>query len=449
MARHHLRTLMMSIIPVAVAAACTSKSSGPGATADASFDAGSSFNSGSSSGAIGVVTVNGRQKLYLPTFKTNMMGHNVVSVIDVGIDGNGVAGAPALITDIDLGVTGDKAVLSSGDSSMVLVGSGQSRNIWLIDPQTDTLIKSIQLPASTQKTSFSIPDGYMNGIAVDSAHRKAYISVWNGFAVFDMDTMTITSTILVNPTENFAFDPVHEKLYAPFYDCTQNHDPDSGPPPTCATTMLPDGGGPISSGLSVVDLTDGTAYTYMDPTTPDPGNVFGNEPDSAGVDPNTQLVLIPDEFGDQYALDFSKAVFDKATKTVTAPHQIITTDAYDGVAVEPTSHFGFFEHEFVNNVGLLNGSAFTVGKDRSTRPRSTRRCRSSCRPSCPTRRSWIAASSTTPPGRTWAIRMASPQPSGSRMASPSRSSSTRRLRTGWRASIWPRWGRSPGPRQGS
>ena len=62
---------------------------GPGeagvGTADASDDATSYPPSAGSSGAFGVVTVNGKQKLYLPTSKTNAAGHSVVSVVDVGV----------------------------------------------------------------------------------------------------------------------------------------------------------------------------------------------------------------------------------------------------------------------------------------------------------------------------------------------------------------------------
>ena len=316
----------------------------------------------SSSGAIGVVTVNGKQKLYLPTGKTNAAGHSVVSVVDVGVAGNGTAGAPALITDIDLGTSTDTGLLSSGDSTMVLVASGTTRTIWIIDPTTDMLVKTIALDASTKKTVFSTMDGYMNGIVVDSPRRKAYIAVWNGFAVFDMNPMAITSTILANPSENFGF-----------YYCTKSGE--GTPPPTCNQSLTPDGG-LIAAGLSVIDLTDGTVYMFEDPNAqygaPNPLGFY--PPDSAGVDPATQMVLIGSEGGAQYALDFSQAVFDKAKKMVTAPVLLICQTSnfgtcqatFDGVAVEPTKHFAFWEEEFSTgqitpSVGLLRLSGLTIG----------------------------------------------------------------------------------------
>jgi hypothetical protein len=254
---------LVVVMPVALASACVSNKNATPAAIISSIEAGAP-PPGASSGALGVVVVDGTQKLYLPTAKTNAAGNNVVSVINVGIAGDGVNGAPALITDIDLGIQDDHPILAAGDTTMILVGSGVSRNIWIINPQNDTLVKTIQLDPSTQLTSFSTPDGYMNGIAIDSAHRKAYISIWNGFAVFDMDTMAITSTIILNPTENFAFDVVNQKLYAPFYNCEGNGGEDSGPPATCATTLSgEDAGAVMTAGLSVVDLTDGTVYTAL------------------------------------------------------------------------------------------------------------------------------------------------------------------------------------------
>jgi len=347
--------LVLIAVPLALASACLSSNKTPEAAP------GPAPPPGSSSGSLGVVVIDGVQKLYLPTAKLSTAGNNVVSVLNVGLDGNGVNGIPALITDIDLGIQNDHPILAAGDTTMILVGSGVSQNIWIINPQNDTLIKTIQLDPSTQKTTFSTPDGYMNGIAIDSVHRKAYISIWNGFAVFDMNTMTITSNIVLNPCENFSFDTVNQKLYAPFYNCAGNGGPDSGPPTTCATTLAEgDAGTVMTAGLNVVDLSDNTVYTYQDPTNEDPTQPFGSEPDSTGVDPSTQIVFVPDEFGAQYALDFSKASFDKTTRSVTAPHEMMANQLFDGVAVETTKHYGFWEHEYDIEIAVLNLAGFAI-----------------------------------------------------------------------------------------
>ena len=53
-------------------------------------------------------------------------------------------------------------------------------------------------------------------------------------------------------------------------------------------------------------------------------------------------------------LDFSKATFDKASKTVTAPHVVLTGFGLEGVAVEGSSHVGFWEGEGSGNVAVVD-----------------------------------------------------------------------------------------------
>ena len=56
------------------------------------------------SGAFGIVTVGGKQKMYLPQpYVYTVGGDATIAVVDVGVAGNGVAGAPALLNPIALG----------------------------------------------------------------------------------------------------------------------------------------------------------------------------------------------------------------------------------------------------------------------------------------------------------------------------------------------------------
>src|SRR5689334_11354116 len=80
-------------------------------------------------GALGVVTVGGKQKLYLPLASPNAGGHGVIAVVDVGVAGRGVAGSPALITDIDLG-TADIARTTAADPDVVIAAWTKNRTIW-------------------------------------------------------------------------------------------------------------------------------------------------------------------------------------------------------------------------------------------------------------------------------------------------------------------------------
>lgn len=377
-----LRTTLSlgTISALAVAAACSSHSSG-GAAADAGFpnDGNANFDVGNGgdgapadaappppsaggTGAFGIVTVNGKQKMYLPTHTPGVddAGNLTysVAVVDVGVAGNGIAGAPALIKQIPLG-TMTYATTTGGDSSMVVAASTASNDVWFIDPQTDTLVKHMNLDATYGISSFSGGGGYVTGIAADASTHTAYLSVWNGFAVVDLATQSITKVIQTPPSENFGFDSVHGYILAPFYECTAatNQAQDGATPATCGVPMGPEGG-VMTAGLSVIDLKDDTVYTYEDPNASDPLNPLGGEPDSASADPISQAYVVPGEGSYENILDFSKASFDKATKTVTAPHVILQGFSYEGVAIEPNSHIAFFENEFSSSIALVKlGSA--------------------------------------------------------------------------------------------
>lgn len=302
------------------------------------------------SGAFGVVTVGGKQKVYLPSPVPSPNGHGVIAVVDVGVAGNGVAGAPALIANIDLG-TASGATTTGGDATAIVAGAVGSRDLWFIDPTTDMVVDHQMLDSSFGQASFSYGGGFVNGIAVDSTTHRAILAVWNGFALVDLATRTITTVVQAPPSENFGFDSVHGLVYAPFYDCKYANDPaappDASPPAACGIPMTPgDASTVMTDGLSVIRLSDDAVFTYEDPSAPDPAQPVGGEPDSAGADPTTQLVVVSSEGGGfETVLDFSQAVFDTASHTVTAPRHVLPNLAYDGVAADSTSHLAFLEQE--------------------------------------------------------------------------------------------------------
>jgi len=325
-------------------------------------------------GAFGIVTVNGKQKLYLPQTNLGMNGHAFVAVVDVGLAGNGVNGAPAQIATIDLG-SENYATATGGDSNVVVAVSTQYNTVYFIDPTTDTLTGSLTLDDTYGQSSFSGGGGYVTGVAVDSANNRAILSVWNGFALVDLTTMKITTVIQAPPTENFGFDSVHHWIIAPFYDCTGSTvtvDGSSLTPSSCNTPTGPgDSGMAMTDGLSIIDLADNTVYTYEQPNQPDggfngtildPDQPVGSEPDSAAADPTTGVIVVPSEGGGfQSIIDLSKATFDKVTKTVTAPQNIIPNLNLDGVAVEPNAHIAFWEQEFDNYVAVADLTQANAG----------------------------------------------------------------------------------------
>lgn len=315
----------------------------------------------SGTGAFGIITVGGRQKMYLP-LSAPATGNAQIAVVDVGVRGNGTMGASALITNIDLGANMDTlnpgqpasgASTTGGDATLVIAASTRNRQIWFIDPTQDRVTGTLLLDMNAGQSGFSGGGGYVTGIATDSANHRAILSVWNGFAIVDFNTKTITRTILAAPSENFGFDSVNSRIIAPFYQC-RTTGPVGATPPPCASYKTPNNL-PILDGLNVIDLKDFTVYTYQDSMATNPAQPVGSLPDSAAIDASNGIALIPSEGrGDQNVIDFSRATFDKGSGNVTAPHQYVRGLDMEGVSIEPSSHFAFFEHEFSASVAVMN-----------------------------------------------------------------------------------------------
>ena len=307
-------------------------------------------------GAFGVVTINGKQKLYLPVTETTDGGNGEIAVVDVGVVGNGANGAPALVTNIDLGLV-DQASTTAGDATVVLAAGGNTHKLWFINPTTDKITKTIDLDPSLNGSSFSGGGGVVTGIAMDEANHRAILSAWNGFLYVDLTSQTVTGSVRVAASENFGFDSTRELIIAPFYQCggavsSGNGLADAGPP--CASYLTSDGGR-ITDGLNVVNLHTNRVYTYEDDSAANPLWPLGNEPDSAAVDSATGLAVIPAEGdGNENLLDLSKAVFNDDAGTFTAPHTVVDTVSDTGVAVEPTTHLAFFEEEHASHVSVLD-----------------------------------------------------------------------------------------------
>lgn len=341
-----------------------------------------------SSGAFGVVTVGGKQKLYLPSGTTNANGNGFVTVVNVGVPGHGVSGAPAMATQIELpssDVPGAYPTCTGGDASVIVAGSTGFPVVWLIDPATDTVIKSIKLPDTYGIANYSGGRGYVNGVAMDNDHHRAILAVYNGFALLDTTSGTITANIEAPPSENFGFDAVAQRIIAPFYQCDGAIDGQGNPLAFCGDYKNA-AGDVITDGLNVVDLADNSVYTYQDPS---PANAnasasspLGSEPDSAAVDSSNHVAVIPAERGGfTNVLDLSKASFNKGTKSFTAPNHTVGEYALEGSAAEPTKHFGFFEGEFSADVALVDLNAANGG--------STTAWRVSFIPDTPDGNSWF------------------------------------------------------------
>jgi len=340
---------------------CGSGSSGPGQPKKGL----TSNPAAGGTGAFGIVTIGGHQKMYLPQpYGVSAAGNATIAVVDAGLAGNGVLGAPALMATIDLG-TPDDVTATGGDDTIVVGVSIDNPRVYFINPSTDQVIKSITLDASYGRSNFSGGGGYVTGVAVDSPNDRAYLSVWNGFAVVDLASKSVSQVIHVPPSENFGFDSVNQRLLAPFYDCDSSADPKTFGPPVFCTNYKDLAGQPMTDGLNIIDLLDDNAvYTYQDPEADDPTMPVGSQPDSAAADPVSGQIVVPSEgLGSEYVIDLSQATFDKAHQSVTAPHVAIdasNADELTGVAVEPTTHLAFFESESGEDMGVADLSQQTA-----------------------------------------------------------------------------------------
>jgi hypothetical protein len=316
-------------------------------------------------GAFGVVTIGGHQKMYLPQpGSLTAAGNATIAVVDVGQAGAGVQGAPALLATIDLG-TPDDVTATAGDDTIVIGVSIDNRRVYFINPTTDQVTRSITLDKSYGVSAFSGGGGFVTGVAVDSPNQRAYLSVWNGFAILDLASQSVAEVIQAPPSENFGFDSVNQRILAPFYGCTEANNPDTYAVLSFCGDYQDLDGAPMTDGLNVIDLLDGnTVYTYQDPQAADPARPLGYEPDSAAADPSTGTIVVPSE-GDasESVVDLGNAVYDKAHKSVTAPSLAIdasNAEELTGVAVEPSSHLAFFESENAEDMGVADLSAETA-----------------------------------------------------------------------------------------
>ena len=318
-------------------------------------------NSGAS-GAFGVITLNGKQLMYYPTQSLTAFpdggGTSTVTVIDVGQKGNGALGANAQVATVALNST-DLATTTAGDSNVVLAAGTATYNVWFIDPNSNTLIKTLALDPSLNGSSFSGGGGIVTGIAMDEANNRAILSVWNGFLYVDLASKTITGSVISAPAENFGFDGLHGLIGAPFYGCGQiGQSGDGGVVDAgfCLNYQVPDGGGTITAGVNVVKVASGKVYSYYLPNASDPTQPLGSEPDSAAFDPGLQLLAVqPEGPPQQDFLDLSQAVYSDATGTFTAPLLAVPTqNSYEGVAIETRTHLALFENEGSANLALVD-----------------------------------------------------------------------------------------------
>jgi hypothetical protein len=315
----------------------------------------------SQTGALAVAQVGGKAKVYVPL----QQSPGVVRVLDGSRTGSGGARLKEIALDPVVFASG-----VSGDDSVMIAFGVSSPKIWFIDPATDTVTRTLTLDTAAEYGTwdFSGRTGFVSGVVVDSPRRRAYAGIWNGFAVIDLDQQAIVGKILAAPSESFGFDPVGNRLIAPFYSCALVSAPGASSP-ACPVDHRTTGGAAMTDGLQVIDLKDAPPRVYLlqDAAAAAPGAPLGTDPDSATFDRARGLAVIAVEgTGKHEVLDLAQATFTKATRsftlaaagrrTVDAPMTAVAT-ANDGAATLCAQEFSGLQA--TNNLIGVYGAGFT------------------------------------------------------------------------------------------
>ncbi|MHB1844387.1 MAG: hypothetical protein ACYCWW_06070 [Deltaproteobacteria bacterium] len=289
-----------------------------------------------SSSSIGIITVEvgGKQtqKLYLPQGQLDANGQPTIAVLDAAWDGH--TGSPVLAS-IELTNHADQSLAtaaSAGDGTVVAIGY-ESIYVDFIDPTTDTVTQTVELPQALQssQSSFSGGGGLVTGVVVDPVKHRAILAVAQGFISVDLTTHQFGALVQAAPSENFGFWPDKGWALAPFYDC----------PATSCSNSFP------SSGFQIVDMNAGKSYLV----TSSGGTTPLSNPDSADIDPSTGMVVVPDEGDFVFGINLN-GVSPSGTSVV-APVVQSKTGGPTAVAIDSTQHRALLEFEALSSVGIL------------------------------------------------------------------------------------------------
>jgi hypothetical protein len=321
-------------------------------------------------GALAVVAVGEQLKAYIPAGMGDD-GHYRIQVVDAASTLHGGSG---YLATVDLGTADGDAEAMAATPGLVIAVSLGLPSVWLIDPATDTVIKHLQLPDGYGAWDVSNRNVFLSGVAIDPVRRRAYLSVWSGFIILDLDTQDFSGNIYMAPSEHFAFDPVHNRLVAPFYACPDPSIGTATPPPCGDYHSLDASGTLIAQGINVVDLETGHIFTYVNDAALDQSAPAGLFPDAAAIDPTGGLAIVPvEDPAEAMLLDLANATFvppaGAGAGTFTASIiELGTPPEMTGVAIETVSRLGIGASEVDSNIAFYDlarttasGSAITGG----------------------------------------------------------------------------------------
>jgi len=198
----------------------------------------------------------------------------------------------------------------------VVVASTSSNTLQLVDTDRDLVVQSWTAPV----TGTATVDGMTCGICallVDSARNLAVLDTASGYFTLDLSNGTASSPIASPASTNFAYDPVTQRIYAPFSSGSSN-------------------------GVNVLDLVAGTVSAAQ----PGGGNLFGTGTGTSTFDPSTELLTVGDKISGTFlSLNFNNAQAAAGAVQVAATPFTITSGcagAWKGMDLDFTGHLGWF-----------------------------------------------------------------------------------------------------------
>lgn len=278
--------------------------------------------SGGSSGSTGIIVgnVNGKivDKAYVP-----LPNSDLVSVINV----DAASGTNPVVTSIPMPTFYSPSATAADQTMLQVVAiSDTSPDVQIIDASQDKLIATLASPV-TQSATFSAGFNLcmICGVSIDPTSNTAILDTAQGLLLLNLTTQQFSAFIPGSAAgENFGYNPNTLIVLNPTY--YQN----------------------VPAGLQAISLSNDAVSTYSMP--------LNSNPDSAAVDLNTNIAVIPDEYtGNQFLINMAVASFSSgafsAPDTVynTSFTNCITSQAaneWTMVSIESSTHILFLGTEF-------------------------------------------------------------------------------------------------------
>lgn len=214
-----------------------------------------------------------------------------------------------------------------------------------IDANTDTVGPSFTLPISGSYL-FSGGACTVCGMVVDSVLNQAVFATVNGYYVVDLASFAVIRTVVINPAENFGYNPFTRQIISPYYTKFEN--------------------GFNYYGVQLSTLSDGAVYDFS--------GFAGDVPDAAALDYSTFVAAIPNEpftssittgyitFINLNAETLGTASFSAPATSFSMPDtsgicsgsSVDEQNEWTMAAVESTTHSLFLAAEFSNCAAVLD-----------------------------------------------------------------------------------------------